>query len=85
MCAHAVCPPPEPALAGTRERLMQQFILYRSSAAFWSAFQGMQEEVTRDHPREHVRLCNALADIAQQLGPVPQAPLIHRHPRRPPP
>lgn len=76
MCAHAVCSLPEPALAGIRERLMQQFVLYRSSAAFWSAFQGMQEEVTRDHPRDHVRLCNAMADMAQELGAVPQAQLI---------
>ena len=48
MSAHAVHPLPDPALAGIRDRLTQQFALHRRGAPFWAAFQDMQQEITRD-------------------------------------
>ncbi|HDS1040291.1 TPA: hypothetical protein QDZ42_002542 [Stenotrophomonas maltophilia] len=76
MRAHAVQPLPDPALAGIRDRMTQQFALHRRGAPFWTAFQCMQQEVVRGHPRDHVRLCNAMADMAQDLGAVEHAQLI---------
>jgi len=76
MRAHAVHPLPDPALAGIRDRMTQQFALHRSSAPFWTAFQRMQQEVVRGHPRDQVRLCNAMADMAQDLGAVAHAQRI---------
>ncbi|MBK0013057.1 hypothetical protein [Stenotrophomonas sp. S41] len=76
MSAHAVHPLPDPALAGIRDRLTQQFALHRRGARFWAAFQDMQQEITRDHPRDSVRLCNAMADMAEDLGAVEHAQLI---------
>ncbi|MBH1495055.1 hypothetical protein BA766_17970 [Stenotrophomonas maltophilia] len=76
MCALALRSTPDPALAGIRDRLTQQFALHRRTAPFWTAYQGLQQEVIRAHPRDHVRLCNAMADIAEDLGAVTHAQLL---------
>lgn len=76
MSAHAVHPLSDPALAGIRHRLAQQFALHRNGALFWTAFQDMQQKLTRDHPRDHVRLCNGMADMAEDLGAVTHAQRI---------
>lgn len=78
MYAHAVRPP-EPALADIRDRLQRQYTLHHRSASFWTAYQGMQQELVRNHPRDHARLCNAMADMAQELGAVEQAQLLDRN------
>ncbi|HDS1137807.1 TPA: hypothetical protein QDZ75_001843 [Stenotrophomonas maltophilia] len=76
MCAHAVCPAPDPILDAIRERLQQQFALHRRGPLFWSAYQGLQLELVHGHPRDHVRLCNAMASMAEALGAVEHAQLI---------
>jgi len=77
MSAHAAPSLPDhPALAGIRERLHQQFALHRRGASFWAAYQGLQLELVRGHPLDHERLCNAMADIAEDLGAVERAQLI---------
>ena len=80
MCAHAVRPTPDPILESIRERLQQHFALHRRSASFWSAYQGLQLELVRGHPLDQERLCNAMADMAEELGAVEHAQLIgNRH------
>ncbi|HIE5356920.1 TPA: hypothetical protein ACXNP2_003547 [Stenotrophomonas maltophilia] len=76
MCAHAASPTPDLILDAIRARLRNQYRLHRCGALFWTAYQGMQLELVRDHPRDHVRLCNAMADIAEDLGVVEHAQLI---------
>ncbi|CRX67433.1 hypothetical protein AAHH21_07360 [Stenotrophomonas sp. BSUC-16] len=80
MCAHAVRPPPDPILDAIRERLQQQYALHQRGARFWTAYQGLQLELVRDHPLDQERLCNAMADMAEDLGAVEHAQLIgNRH------
>ena len=80
MSAHAAPSLPDhPALAGIRERLRQQFELHRRGAPFWAAYQGLQLEVMRVHPRDQVQLCNAMADMAEALGAVEHAQLLDAH------
>jgi len=76
MCAHAASPIPDPTLDAIRARLRNQYRLHQRGALFWTAYQGMQLELVRDHPRDHVHLCNAMADIAEDLGVVEHAQLI---------
>lgn len=76
MCAHAASPTPDPILDAIRARLRSQYRLHRRGALFWTAYQGMQLELVRGHPRDHVRLCNAMADMAEDLGVVEHAQLI---------
>lgn len=76
MCAHAVRPTPDPILAPIRDRLQHQFALHRRGALFWTAYQSLQLELARSHPLEHERLCNAMADMAEDLGAVEHAQLI---------
>ena len=49
MCALALRSTPDPALAGIRDRLTQQFALHRRTAPFWTAYQGLQQEVIHAH------------------------------------
>ena len=80
MCAHAVRPPPDPILDAIRERLQQQYALHQRGARFWTAYQGLQLELVRGQPRDHERLCNAMATMAEQMGAVEHAQLIsNRH------
>ncbi len=76
MSAHAVHPLSDPALADIRDRLTQQYALNRRGAPFWAALRDMPQEVTRDHSRDRIRLCNAMADMAEELGAVEHAQLI---------
>ncbi|MEG0185397.1 MAG: hypothetical protein RR704_18320 [Stenotrophomonas sp.] len=73
MSAHPARPYPEPALAAIRDRLQQHYALHQRTAPFWTAYQCMQQELVRDHPRDHTRLCNAMADLAEELGAVEHA------------
>jgi len=80
MQAHAVRPRSDPALAAIWSRLQQQYALHQRSAPFWSAYQDMQQDLLHDHPRDLVRLCNAMAAMAERLGAVEHAQLLrHRH------
>jgi len=76
MCAHAVRPTPDPILEAIRKRLQQQYALHQRGALFWTAYQGLQLELVRGHPLDHERLCNAMVDIAEDLGAVERAQLI---------
>ncbi|WP_422352992.1 hypothetical protein [Stenotrophomonas sp. AR026] len=76
MCAHAVRPTPDPILDAIRKHLQQQYALHQRGALFWTAYQGLQLELVRGHPLDHERLCNAMADIAEDLGAVERAQLI---------
>ncbi|WMJ70533.1 hypothetical protein [Stenotrophomonas sp. 24(2023)] len=80
MSAHVTAPVArpdmEPALAIVWERLQQQFALHQRSAPFWSAYQGLQQDLVRQHPHDHVRLCNAMAGLAERLGAVEHAQLL---------
>ncbi|OBU67893.1 hypothetical protein A9K58_07950 [Stenotrophomonas maltophilia] len=76
MCARAVRPVTDPALDAIRERLRQQYVLHRRGARFWTAYQALQLQLVRGHPIDHVRLCNAMAGIAEELGAVEHAQLI---------
>jgi len=76
MCAYAASPTPDPILDAIRARLRDQYRLHRRGALFWTAYQGMQLELVRGHPRDHVRLCNAMADMAEDLGVAEHAQLI---------
>ncbi|KAF1014859.1 MAG: hypothetical protein GAK31_02346 [Stenotrophomonas maltophilia] len=71
--AHAAM---DPALAVVWERLQEQYALHQRSAPFWSAYQGLQLELVRQHPRDRVRLCNAMAALAERLGAVEHAQLL---------
>lgn len=76
MCAHAVRPKPDPILDAIRDRLQQQYALHQRGALFWSAYQGLQLELVRGRPLDHERLCNAMADMAEEMGAVEHAQLI---------
>lgn len=76
MCAHALCPAPDPILDAIRERLQQQYALHRRGVLFWAAYQGLQLELANNHALDHVHLCNAMADMAEALGAVEHAQLI---------
>ncbi|HEL2980024.1 TPA: hypothetical protein UMB92_002899 [Stenotrophomonas maltophilia] len=76
MSAHAVCPTPDPILDAIRTRLQQQFVLHQRGPLFWTAYQGLQLELVRGHPLDHERLCNAMADMAEEMGAVEHAQLI---------
>ncbi|MCU1126653.1 hypothetical protein JAK51_10545 [Stenotrophomonas maltophilia] len=76
MCAHAVRPTPDPILDAIRDRLQQQYTLHQRGALFWTAYQGLQLELVRGHPLDHERLCNAMADMAEDLGAVEHAQLV---------
>ncbi|MFV1845984.1 hypothetical protein ACNJRW_07325 [Stenotrophomonas maltophilia] len=76
MCAHAVRPTPDPILATIRTRLQQQFALHQRGALFWTAYQGLQLELVHGRPLDHERLCNAMADMAEEMGAVEHAQLI---------
>ncbi|EMR0604190.1 hypothetical protein B9Y76_18025 [Stenotrophomonas maltophilia] len=76
MCAHAVRPTPDSILDPIRERLQRQYALHRRGALFWTAYQRMQLELVHHHPLDHERLCNAMANLAEDLGAVEHAQLI---------
>ncbi|MHC1654960.1 hypothetical protein ACODUL_16920 [Stenotrophomonas maltophilia] len=80
MCAHAVRPTPDPILNpildAIRKRLQQHFALHQRGALFWTAYQGLQLELVRGHPLDQERLCNAMANMAEDLGAVEHAQLI---------
>lgn len=76
MCAHAICPAPDPILDAIHERLLQQFALHQRGPMFWTAYQGLQLELVRGRPLDHERLCNAMADMAEEMGAVEHAQLI---------
>ncbi|RRU77154.1 MULTISPECIES: hypothetical protein [Stenotrophomonas maltophilia group] len=76
MCAHAVRPKPDPILDAIRDHLQQQYALHQRGALFWSAYQGLQLELVRGRPLDHERLCNAMADMAEEMGAVEHAQLI---------
>lgn len=67
------------ALTAIWNRLQQQYALHRRSATFWTAYQGLQEELVHDHPRDRARLCNAMAGMAAKLGAVERAQLLDRN------
>lgn len=80
MQAHAVRPPSDRALAAIWNRVQQQYALHQRSAPLWSAHQDIQQALLHNHPRELVRLCNAMAGMAERLGAVEYAQLLrHRH------
>ncbi|PSM13072.1 hypothetical protein [Stenotrophomonas maltophilia] len=80
MCAHAVRPTPDPILDTIRRRLLHHYALHQRGPLFWTAYQGLQLELVHGHPRDQVRLCNAMADMAEQMGAVEHAQLIgNRH------
>lgn len=66
----------DPALAVVWQRLQEQFALHQRGALFWSAYQGLQQDLVRHRPHDHVRLCNAMADLAEHLGAVEHAQLL---------
>ncbi|WP_369040603.1 hypothetical protein [Stenotrophomonas maltophilia] len=73
MSAHSARPQPDPALTAIRDRLQQQYTLHHRTAPFWTAYQSLQQELVRAHPRDRTRLCNAMAELAEELGAVEHA------------
>ena len=58
------------------ERLRAYYARHHRSAAFWDAYQQIQNELADAFPDHHAELCNRMAAFAQRLGAVEEAQLL---------
>ncbi|WP_409476313.1 hypothetical protein [Stenotrophomonas sp. Y-13] len=58
------------------ERLRAHYARHRRSAAFWDAYQQIQNELAAAFPEHRAELCNRMATFAQRLGAVEEAQLV---------
>ncbi|WP_312237672.1 hypothetical protein [Stenotrophomonas sp.] len=66
----------DPALSDAWEQLQVHYATHQNSAPFWSAYQAIQDQLTRSHPQHRIDVCNQLATLAERLGVVDQAQLL---------
>jgi hypothetical protein len=66
----------DPALSEAWEQLQLHYATHRNSAPFWSAYQAIQDQLTRSHPQHRIDVCNRLATLAERLGVVDHAQLL---------
>ena len=58
------------------ERRRAHYARHRRSAAFWDAYQQIQNELAEAFPEHRAELCNRMATFAQRLGAVEEAQLV---------
>lgn len=66
----------DPALTLAWEQLQVHYAQHQNAAPFWTAYQAIQDTLTRSHPHRHVAVCNQLAAMAERLGVVHHAQLL---------
>ncbi len=66
----------DPALSAAWEQLQRHYAIHQNSAPFWSAYQAIQDALTRSHPQHRIDVCNRLATLAERLGVVDHAQLL---------
>lgn len=74
---HRLSPAARDPMARAGERLRLQYLRHHNSAPFWTAYQCIQAELIADFPDESLQLCNVMASIAQRLGALDTAHIIH--------
>lgn len=71
----------EPSLILAWEQLQAHYATHHNSAAFWSAYQAIQDDLMRFHPQHQITVCNHMAHLAERLGVVHHAQLLDPPPR----